>query len=124
MGVEVADVTSDAPEEGLGVGEEEEVGAALRACSAKPMTWSAWLRTSSVREMGEVSMGSTELDAKGSGWEEGPADGEDKEEQEEDDSEEVDAVAAVVVGVVDCSASILAPCCAAASASTFLVDDC
>lgn len=64
-------------------------------------------------------MGSSELDASGSGWEEGPAD-EDKED-EEDDKEEVEAVAAVVVvvvvvwefkvvGVADCSASILAPC--------------
>lgn len=41
VGVDVADVTRDVPIEGLGVGEEEEVGAALRACSAKPMTWSA-----------------------------------------------------------------------------------
>ena len=26
------------PEEGFGVGDEDEVGAALKACSAKPMT--------------------------------------------------------------------------------------
>ncbi|MPC25973.1 hypothetical protein E2C01_019098 [Portunus trituberculatus] len=48
VGVEVVEATREVPLEGFGVGEEEEVGAALRACSAKPMTWSAWLRTSSV----------------------------------------------------------------------------
>lgn len=57
-----------------------------------------------------VSMGSSEPTT-GSECEEGPAD-EDKEE--EDEEEEVEAVAPVVlvacVLVVDCKASILAPC--------------
>lgn len=38
VGVELVEVTREVPVEGFGVGEEEEVGAALRACSAKPMT--------------------------------------------------------------------------------------
>lgn len=58
-----------------------------------------------------VSIGSSEFTAPGSDWEEGPAD-EDKEE--EDEEEEVEAVAAAVVvacvSLVDCNASILAPC--------------
>lgn len=38
VGVEVPEVTREAPVEGFGVGEEEEVGAALRASSANPIT--------------------------------------------------------------------------------------
>lgn len=38
VGVEVVEVTREVSLEGFGVGEEEEVGAALRACSAKPIT--------------------------------------------------------------------------------------
>jgi len=37
VGVEVIEVSRDGPNEGFGVGEEEAVGAAWRACSAKPM---------------------------------------------------------------------------------------